>query len=263
MRLTSAGTTETGSLVTLRVLSPSVLGQWEIIAEGAGMSGQDDSPRRPADGTAPAETVRLPRQTGRPDAVAASGGGETGTTDEAGVGTTARKGDGMRSDDATRRTGGTAAGPEARGVRAAPGDSRRNRDQPIQDQPIQDQRSLGQLVASASRDLSTLVRDEIALAKAELKESVTAAGIGAGLFGAAAFLGYVAFLMLSIAAGYGLVAAGLHPAVSFLIVAGAYLLIAGIIAYVGMRKLRKAGPPKRTIQSIEEAKAIVARGNHK
>ncbi len=69
--------------------------------------------------------------------------------------------------------------------------------------------------------------------------------------------------MLSIAAGYGLVAAGLHPAISFLIVAGAYLLIAAISAYVGMRNLRKAGRPERTIHSIEEAKALVSRGNHK
>lgn len=124
-----------------------------------------------------------------------------------------------------------------------------------------DHRSLGQLVASASRDLSALVRDEIELAKTELKESVLAVGKGAGMFGAAAFLAYVAFLMLSIAAGYGLVAAGLHPALAFLIVGGVYLLVAGIVGYVGMRSVRKAGPPARTKQSIEEAKALVGRGN--
>jgi putative superfamily III holin-X len=124
-----------------------------------------------------------------------------------------------------------------------------------------DNRSLGQLVASASRDMSALLRDEIELAKAELKESAVAAGKGAGMFGAAAFLAYVAFLMLSIAAGYGLVAAGLHPAIAFLIVGGVYLLVAGIVGYVGTRSVRKAGPPARTKQSIEEAKALVGRGN--
>ena len=125
----------------------------------------------------------------------------------------------------------------------------------------EDHRSLGQLVASASRDLSALMRGEIELAKAELKESAVAAGKGAGMFGAAAFLAYVAFLMLSIAAGYGLVAAGLHPAVAFVIVGGVYLLVAAIIGYIGTRSVRKAGPPARTKQSIEEAKALVGRGN--
>ena len=122
--------------------------------------------------------------------------------------------------------------------------------------------SLGQLVASASRDLSALVRGEIALAKAELKESVAAAGKGAGMFGAAGFLAYVAFLMLSVAAALGLWAAGLHPAFGFLIVAGVYLVIAAILAYVGKRSVGKAGPPARTIHSIEEAKAMVSRGDH-
>ncbi|MEQ7007613.1 phage holin family protein [Actinopolymorpha sp. B17G11] len=124
-----------------------------------------------------------------------------------------------------------------------------------------DARSLGQLVASASRDLSALVRGEIALAKAELSESARAATKGAGLFGAAGFLAYVAFLMLSIAAGYGLVAAGFHPAVAFVIVGVVYLLVAGIIAFVGLRSVRKAKGPERTLHSIEEAKGMVGRGN--
>jgi Putative Actinobacterial Holin-X, holin superfamily III len=232
------------------------------------MPGQDDSSRRPPEAE-PADTVRLPRQTGRPrgDSDATSRSGDIGIADDA----TARKGDDMRADDTSRRPARTGDGHKARDVRTPrrqptedrPTQDQPTQDQPTQDQPVQDHRSLGQLVASASRDLSTLVRDEIALAKAELKESATAAGKGAGLFGAAAFLGYVAFLMLSIAAGYGLVAAGLHPAWSFLIVAGAYILVAAIIAYVGMRNFRKAGPPKRTIHSIDEAKAIVGRGNHR
>jgi len=124
-----------------------------------------------------------------------------------------------------------------------------------------DNRSLGQLLASASQDMTALVKGEIALAKAELKESAVAAGKGAGMFGAAAFLAYVAFLMLSIAAGYGLVAAGLHPAIAFVVVGVVYLVVAGIIGYVGMRSVRKAGPPERTKHSIDEAKALVGRGN--
>jgi hypothetical protein len=125
--------------------------------------------------------------------------------------------------------------------------------------PEQDEQSLGQLVANASRDLSALVRGEIELAKAELKESVTAAGKGAGMFGAAGFLVYLAVLMLSVAAALGIWALGLHPAWGFLIVAGFYLLVAAILALVGMQNVKKAGPPERTMRSIEEAKALMNR----
>ncbi|MET9023853.1 phage holin family protein [Actinopolymorpha sp. NPDC004070] len=125
-----------------------------------------------------------------------------------------------------------------------------------------DERSLGQLVADASRDLSTLLRGEIELAKVELKESATAAGKGAGMFGGAAFFGYVAFLMLSIAAGYGLVAAGLHPAIAFVVVGVVYLIIAGILALIGKRNMKKAGPPERTKRSIDETKTMLQQVGH-
>jgi hypothetical protein len=124
-----------------------------------------------------------------------------------------------------------------------------------------EEKSLGQLVASATRDLSALIRGEISLAKAELKQSAAAAGKGVGMFGAAAILAFVAVLMLSTAAAFGLVAAGLHPAVGFAVVGGAWLLLAGLLAYVGKRSVRKARPPERTIHSLEEARGIVTRGN--
>ncbi|MBM7783486.1 phage holin family protein [Tenggerimyces flavus] len=125
--------------------------------------------------------------------------------------------------------------------------------------PEQDEQSLGQLVANASRDLSALVRGELELAKAELKESVAAAGKGAGMFGAAGFLVYLAVILLSVAAALGISALGLHPALGFLIVAGVYLLIAGLLAFIGIQNVKKAGPPERTIRSIEEAKALMNR----
>jgi Flp pilus assembly protein TadB len=125
--------------------------------------------------------------------------------------------------------------------------------------PDQDEQSLGQLVANASRDLSALVRGEIELAKAELKESVAAAGKGAGMFGAAGFLVYVAFFLLSAAAALGIAALGLHPALGFLIVAGVYLLLAGLLVFIGVRNVKKAKPPQRTMRSIEKARALVNR----
>ncbi len=96
-----------------------------------------------------------------------------------------------------------------------------------------EERTLGQLVAQASDDLSGIVRAEIALAKAELRGDVKNAALGGGLFGAAGYLGLLASILLVIAAAYGLVAAGLSPWLAFLIVAVVLLLIAGVLALVG------------------------------
>ena len=64
--------------------------------------------------------------------------------------------------------------------------------------------SLGDLLGEVSRDLSTLVRQEIELAKAEAKQSATRAGKGAGLLGGAGYAALMAVLFLSIALWWGL-----------------------------------------------------------
>jgi threonine/homoserine/homoserine lactone efflux protein len=117
--------------------------------------------------------------------------------------------------------------------------------------------TIGQLVANASKDLSGLIRGEIALAKTELKKTAVAAGTGAGMFGAAAFLGLLVIILLSIAAAYGLTAAGLHPAIAFLIVGGAYLLIAAVLVFLGIRALRSAKGPQRTIETSKESVEVL------
>lgn len=116
-----------------------------------------------------------------------------------------------------------------------------------------DEPTVGQLVANASKDLSSLVRGEIELAKTELRKSAIAAGTGAGMFAAAAFLAVLVIILLSIAAAYGLTAAGLHPAIAFLIVAVFYLLIAVVLVFVGRRTLRGAKAPQRAIETSEES----------
>jgi hypothetical protein len=120
--------------------------------------------------------------------------------------------------------------------------------------------TVGQLVVQAQREFAAVVRGEVELAKAELRDIATAAGTGVGLFGAAGFLGVVAFILLSIAAAYGLVAAGLHPALAFLVVAGVYILLALVLAVVGRSQLRKVSPPERTMASLAETKAALSRG---
>lgn len=114
------------------------------------------------------------------------------------------------------------------------------------------EQTLGALFVNASRDLSALVRSEIELAKAEIRVDVKNGATGGAMFGAAGFLGLLAVVLLSIAAAYGLVALGLHPGWAFLIVAGAYLLVAALLVLVGKSAISKVGPPERTIRTSKD-----------
>ena len=124
---------------------------------------------------------------------------------------------------------------------------------PTVTRPAETEASLGKLVASATKDLSALVRSEIELAKIEVKSEAKHAIAGSGMFGAAAYLGLLATVLLSIAAAYGLNAAGLHPALAFLIVAVVYLLIAGVLALLGKKQVSKVSAPERTIRTTKES----------
>jgi hypothetical protein len=117
--------------------------------------------------------------------------------------------------------------------------------------------TLGALFAAASRDLSTLVRSEIELTKAEVRSDVKNGVLGGAMFGAAAFLGVLAVILLSVAAAYGLVALGLHAGLAFLLVAVLYLLLAGLLAFVGKRAVGKLGPPERTIRTSKDTAAFL------
>jgi hypothetical protein len=123
-----------------------------------------------------------------------------------------------------------------------------------------DEPTIGRLVADASRDFSSLLQNEIALAKSELKVSVKNGGTGAGLFGAAAFLTLLAIIMLSVAFAYFLDMTGLDLAWCFLIVFGAYLLIAGLLAFLGVKKVKKVRAPERAIYQAQETKQLLKRG---
>ena len=114
--------------------------------------------------------------------------------------------------------------------------------------------TIGRLVADASRDISTLVSKEIQLAKSELKVSVKAGGIGLGLFAAAAFVAVLAIIMLSVAIAYLIHwnGSGLDLHWAFLIVFAVYLLIAGLLGYVGFRKVRKVRAPEKAIHQGRE-----------
>ncbi len=121
-------------------------------------------------------------------------------------------------------------------------------------EPLQEEPTIGRLIKDAQTDFSTLMRKEIQLAKAELKVSVRAGGLGAALFAAAGFLLLLGVIMLSVAIAYFLHMTGLDLAWCFSIVFLLYALVAGALAFVGIRKLRAVRPPERAIHQAQETK---------
>ena len=122
--------------------------------------------------------------------------------------------------------------------------------------------TIGRLVADASRDISSLVSKEIQLAKSELKVSVRTGGMGVALFAAAAFVAVLAIIMLSVAIAYFIHwnGAGLDLHWAFLIVFVCYLLVAGLLVLVGLRKVKKVrGPEKAISQGREIPRALKGR----
>lgn len=117
--------------------------------------------------------------------------------------------------------------------------------------PVDDQ-SLGELVATATRDMSLLIHKEIELAKTELAEQAAKAGVGAGLLGGAGFVAMFALILASVAGGFGF-AAGLNIAVwaGFLCMAGVYAVVAGVLAVLGIGRVKSVGGPERTARTVK------------
>jgi hypothetical protein len=114
--------------------------------------------------------------------------------------------------------------------------------------------TIGRLVHDASRDISTLVQKEIQLAKSELKVSVRAGGTGIGLFAGAVFLLVLAIIMLSVAIAYFIHwnGDGLALQWAFSIVFLFYLLVAALLVYIGIRKMKQVKAPERAIEQGRE-----------
>ena len=114
------------------------------------------------------------------------------------------------------------------------------------------ERSFGGLLADLARDLSRLVRQEMALARAEIVDKFGELGIGAGLVAVAGALAFAGLLYLMAAAMIGL--AMVVPLwAAALIVGGVALLIAGALAMVGRAKMRANNlVPARTIKTLRD-----------
>lgn len=117
--------------------------------------------------------------------------------------------------------------------------------------PDVSQRSVGELIGEVTSDLSTLMRQEITLAKVELKEEATKTGKAAGMLGGAGFAGYMVALFLSIALWWGLGNA-IGRTWAALVVAILWGIVAAVLYAKGRKQMREVHPPERTMSTLKE-----------
>lgn len=113
------------------------------------------------------------------------------------------------------------------------------------------QRSFGELVGEVAQDMSTLVRQELDLAKAELRQEAGKAGRAAGSFGAAGFAGYMVLLFLSFALWWAL-ANGMDEAWAALIVALLWAAVAAVLSVVARSQMRRVRGLTQTAQTAKQ-----------
>jgi hypothetical protein len=112
--------------------------------------------------------------------------------------------------------------------------------------------SVGTLISEVTNDLSTLMRQELALAKAELKQEASKTGKAAGMLGGAGFAGYMVMLFLSIALWWAL-ANAMDQGWAALIVAVLWAVIGAVLFTLGRARMREVNPkPERTVQTLKE-----------
>ncbi|MFE2096196.1 MULTISPECIES: phage holin family protein [unclassified Streptomyces] len=127
--------------------------------------------------------------------------------------------------------------------------------------PVGAERSIGQLVASATTEMSALVHDEIALAKAQLRQDVKRGATSGGAFGAAGMVLLFSLPMLNFALAYGIRTwSGWNLAVCFLLSFAANVLVAGLLALIGTRfakKVKKSQGPQTVAASMKETAGVL------
>ena len=136
---------------------------------------------------------------------------------------------------AATATGRTAAGTAATGTAGTAGSH------------PSDGRSLGDIVGDIANDLTTLVKQEIELAKTEAKTEATKAGKGVGLLGGAGVAGHLLLLFLSLALMF-LLDNWMHTGWAALIVAAVWGIAAAVMAMRGRKELKAMNPKLETTQ---------------
>ncbi|OKK21916.1 hypothetical protein AMK16_01285 [Streptomyces sp. CB00455] len=112
--------------------------------------------------------------------------------------------------------------------------------------------SLGDLIGEISQDLSQLVRDEIELAKAEIKQESAKAGKAVGMLGGAGYAGHVVLLFGSLTVVFAL-ANVMDPAWAALIVTALWAVVGGVLYTKGRERLRAVNlKPEQTVETLKE-----------
>ena len=118
---------------------------------------------------------------------------------------------------------------------------------------LRDERSLGDLFSDLSRETTTLVRQEVQLAKAELTQSATEAARGIGMLVAGGAVAYAGLLFLLLAIVFGLIEAGWDAWLSALVVGLVVVVIGAVLVLRARESLKPANlAPRRTIETLKE-----------
>ncbi|KND29148.1 MULTISPECIES: phage holin family protein [Streptomyces] len=127
--------------------------------------------------------------------------------------------------------------------------------------PVGAERSVGQLFASATAEMSALVHDEIALAKAQLRQDVKRGVIGGGAFTAAGTVLIFSLPMLSFALAYGIRTwSEWNLAICFLLSFAANVLVALVLTLIGVvfsKKAKKGQGPQKVAASMKETAGVL------
>ncbi len=113
---------------------------------------------------------------------------------------------------------------------------------------------LSELISNLTEDTSRLFRQEVALARAEIKQEASVAMVGAAMMAMAGALSAVALILLSLAAAEGLQRLfDIDLAWCYFIVAAIWLIVAGVLFSMGKKKIAEVNPkPERTVESIKD-----------
>ncbi|MEU8655086.1 phage holin family protein [Streptomyces sp. NPDC048737] len=119
-------------------------------------------------------------------------------------------------------------------------------------EPREQDRSMGRLLSEVTGDLQTLFRQEVELAKTEIREEASKAGKAAGMYGGAGFAGYMVLLFLSLAAVLGL-ANVMDGGWAALIVTAVWAVVAAVLYQKGRERMRTVSPkPEQTVETMKE-----------
>ena len=116
----------------------------------------------------------------------------------------------------------------------------------------EDDRSLGELLSAVTTDLSTLMRQEVDLAKAEVRQEAKKAGKGAGMLAGAGVAGHLVLVFLSLTAMFAL-GNVMDLAWAALIVTLVWAVVAAVLGLIGRKQLQQVNPkPERTVETLKE-----------